>query len=82
LSIRIRSDQNRRLAALLLHCDDVVGIERVDGEKTLIVQARNPRRFFSKLADLVIEENLEITHLETLDESTHDVLSYLLGARR
>ena len=28
LSIRMRSDQNRRLAALLLDCDDVVGMDR------------------------------------------------------
>src|SRR4029077_1762799 len=31
LSIRVRSDQNRRLAALLLGCDDVVGLDRVEG---------------------------------------------------
>jgi ABC-2 type transport system ATP-binding protein len=82
LSIRIRSEDNRRLAALLLACDDVVGLDRVDEGATLIVRARNPRRFFRKLADLVIEDNVEIRHLETLDESTRDVLSYLLGGRR
>jgi ABC-2 type transport system ATP-binding protein len=82
LSIRIRSDQNRHLAALLLACDDVAGLDRLDEGETIIVRARNPRRFFRKLADLVIEESIEIRHLETLDESTQDVLSYLLGGRR
>ena len=82
LSIRVRSDQNRHLAALLLGCDDVVGLDRVETDDSLIVRARNPRRFFRRLADLVIEENLEIRHLETLDESTEHVLSYLLGGRR
>ncbi len=82
LSIRIRSDQNRRLATLLLECDDVAGLDRVPDDDSLIVRARNPRRFFHKLAEIVLEENLEIRHLETLDESTHDVLSYLLGGRR
>jgi ABC-2 type transport system ATP-binding protein len=82
LSIRIRCDQSRQLATLLLACDDVVGLDRVEDGETLIVRARTPRRFFRKLADLVIEENLEIRHLETLDETTHDVLSYLLGGRR
>jgi hypothetical protein len=37
----------------------------------------NPRRF----GQLVIEEDLDVRHLETLDESTHDVLGYLLRKR-
>ncbi len=82
LSIRIRCEQHRRLATLLLECEDVVGLDRVAGDEGLIVRARNPRRFFRKLTDLVIEEGLEINHLETLDESTQDVLGYLLGGRR
>jgi ABC-2 type transport system ATP-binding protein len=82
LSIRVSCDQNRRLAAALLACDDVVGLDRVAGEDALIVRARNPRRFFQKLTDLVLEEHLEIRHLETLDETTQDVLGYLLGGRR
>jgi ABC-2 type transport system ATP-binding protein len=82
LSIRIRCRQSRQLAALLLACDNVVGLDRVAGDDSLVVRARNPRRFFRKLAELVIEEHLDIHHLETLDESTQDVLGYLLGGRR
>jgi ABC-2 type transport system ATP-binding protein len=77
LSIRIASDQNRTLAGLLLEMDDVVGVERDD--RYLTVRAKNPRRFFQKLGDLVLNHLIEIQHLETLDESTHDVLGYLLG---
>jgi ABC-2 type transport system ATP-binding protein len=80
LTIRIASDQNHQLACSLLALDDVVGIDR-DGD-ALLVRSRNPRRLFAKVSDLVIEENLDIRHLETLDESTHDVLGYLLGGRR
>ncbi len=80
LSIKIASDQNRKLAAALLELDEVVGVDR-DGDGVLIVRACQPRRFFQKLADLVLEENLDIRHLETLDESTHAILGYLLGGR-
>jgi ABC-2 type transport system ATP-binding protein len=80
LSIRIACAQNHELACLLLRLDDVVGIDR--DERFLTVRARNPRRFFQHLSLLVIEENLEIRHLETIDESTQDVLGYLLGGRR
>ena len=80
LTIRIACDQNQQLAAALWQLDDVVGIDR-DGN-SLLVRSRNPQRFFQKVTDLAIEDNLEIRHLETLDESTHDVLGYLLGGGR
>lgn len=80
LTIRIASDQNQQLASALWQLEDVVGIDR-DGDG-LLVRSRNPQRLFQKVTDLAIEENLEIRHLETLDESTHDVLGYLLGGRR
>ncbi len=79
LTILIASDQGRKLAAALLDLDEVVGVE-IDGEDRLRVRARQPRRFFQKLADLVLEENLDLRHLETLDDSTHAILGYLLGA--
>jgi ABC-2 type transport system ATP-binding protein len=80
LSIRIACDQPRELACHLLALDDVVGVER--DERYLTIRARNPRRFFERLSLLVIEEGLEVRHLETIDESTQDVLGYLLGARK
>lgn len=78
LSIRVCSDQNRKLATALLELDEVVGLDR-DGDESLIVRARQPRRFFQKLTELVLDEGVEIRHLETLDESTHAILGYLLG---
>jgi ABC-2 type transport system ATP-binding protein len=80
LSIRLACDQNRRLAAALLDLEDVEGVDVAD--KVLVVRARNPRRFFQKLNTLVLEEEFDMQHLETLDESTHAILGYLLGGSR
>jgi ABC-2 type transport system ATP-binding protein len=80
LSIRVECDQVRRLAGALLNLADVVGVELADGG--LVVQARNPRRFFKDFAGLVLEENYEVRRLETLDDSTHAILGYLLGGPR
>ncbi|MBM4072040.1 MAG: ABC transporter ATP-binding protein [Planctomycetes bacterium] len=79
LSILVASDQNRKLAMALLDLEEVVGVE-IEGDDRLKVLARQPRRFFQKLADLVLEEHVELRHLETLDDSTHAILGYLLGA--
>jgi ABC-2 type transport system ATP-binding protein len=77
----------RELAAALLKLPDVVGVEMLDdGEagdevSRVLVRARNPQRFFRDLSRLVLEEWYEVRHLETLDDSAHAVLGYLLGGR-
>jgi ABC-2 type transport system ATP-binding protein len=77
--------RQRDLAAALLRLPEVVGLEVVgeddpdDPVGRLLVRARNPQRFFRGLNRLVLEEWYEVLHLETLDESTHAVLGYLLG---
>jgi ABC-2 type transport system ATP-binding protein len=81
LSILICGDQPRQLAGALMAMHDVVGVDFGD-QDTLVVRARNPRRFFAELGGLVLEENYDIRHLETLDDSAHAILGYLLGVRR
>jgi ABC-2 type transport system ATP-binding protein len=80
LSVRIDCDQARRLAACLVDLEDVAGVDLGEGE-TLVVKARNPRRFFQELTTLVLEEGFDVRHLETLDDSTHAILGYLLGKK-
>jgi ABC-2 type transport system ATP-binding protein len=46
---------------------------------SLVIRARNPRRFFEDFGRLVVSEELDIARLEPLDESAHAVLGYLLG---
>jgi ABC-2 type transport system ATP-binding protein len=79
-SIRISSDQNSKLARWLLDMEEVVGIEK-NSDGDLIVRAHNPRRFFTKVHNLVLDENIQMNYLETLDESTHSILGYLLGKK-
>jgi ABC-2 type transport system ATP-binding protein len=85
LSIRIDAADPRRLAALLVNRPDVVGVDLdpavlTDGATgTLVIRARNPRRFFEDFGRLVLSERLDVTRLEPLDESAHAVLGYLLG---
>jgi ABC-2 type transport system ATP-binding protein len=80
LSVRIDAADPRRLAAMLVGRPDVVGVELPEDEAgTLVVRARNPRRFFEEFGRLVVAESLDVTRLEPLDESAHAVLGYLLG---
>jgi len=78
LSVRIDAADPRRLAALLTARPDVVGVD-FTAAGTLVVRARNPRRFFEEFNQMALDETLVITRLEPLDDSTHAVLGYLLG---
>ena len=78
LSVRIETDQPRRLAGELVGLEEVVGVE-IGGADTLVVRARNPGAFFRRFTRLVVEEDLDVRRLETLDDSAHAVLGYLLG---
>ncbi len=79
-AIRVSCEPSDVLTRHLWQWEEIVGIER--DAQDLIVRARNPKRFFEKLSLLIIEENLEVRRIETLDESTSDVLNYLLGGTR
>lgn len=79
-SIRLACDQDNLLARRLLEMDEVVGLERTPGGQGFLISVRG-RDFFQKLNRVVLDENLEMRHMETLDESTEDILDYLLGGR-
>jgi ABC-2 type transport system ATP-binding protein len=91
VAVRIDTDQPRELASRLLDRPDVLGVEFLRGPATdaadgpptsLVVRARRPREFYPWFQRLVIEEGLNVRHLETLDESAESLLGYLLGGRR
>jgi ABC-2 type transport system ATP-binding protein len=80
LSIRIDCDRNRELASALVELSGVSGLD-MDGDDSLIVRARQPKAFFAQLAKIVVGEGFAVRRLQTLDESTQAVLSYILGGR-
>jgi ABC-2 type transport system ATP-binding protein len=75
-TLRIGCDRPMVLAQRLLLWDNVLGLDREND--SLVVRVRQPRLFCERLGTLVREEQLEVSRLETLDDSTEDVLGYLL----
>jgi ABC-2 type transport system ATP-binding protein len=81
------AERQRELATQMLALPDVIGVDLLDlqPEATacgVIVRARNPQRFFRDLSRLVLDELLEVCHLQALDDSAQAVLGYLLGSGR
>jgi ABC-2 type transport system ATP-binding protein len=85
MSVRIDAREPRRLAAILVNQADVVGVDidlnetLENGVGSLVVRARNPRRFFENFGQLVVSEKVDLARLEPLDDSAHAILGYLLG---
>ncbi len=77
LSIRVDSDRPRELAAALLSLPTVLGVE-LDGASGVLVRAAGPREFFTAFTDLVLDEDFDIQHLQTLDRSAQAILDYLM----
>lgn len=80
LSVRIDVDHPRELAQSLLALPEVQAVDLATGEKPgLVIQARNPKRFFQSFGQLVVDQQVEVHRLEPLDETAHAILGYLLG---
>jgi len=81
LSVRIDVDRPRELAKLLLGVPEVLAVDigKEPDSSRLVLKVRQPKQFFQTLSRLVVERELEVRRLETLDESAHDILGYLLG---
>jgi ABC-2 type transport system ATP-binding protein len=77
LSIRIQCDDFAKLTVALWQMENVAGIDKEEAGG-IVVRASNPKRFFQELTTLILEEGLDVRHLETLDDSTHSILEYLL----
>ncbi|MBY0456223.1 MAG: ABC transporter ATP-binding protein [Gemmataceae bacterium] len=83
LSVRIDVANARAVAQLLLAFPEVLSVDIEPkpgaGAESLVLTARNPKRFFEQFGRLAVEHALEVRRLEPLDESAHAILGYLLG---
>jgi ABC-2 type transport system ATP-binding protein len=79
LTVQITVREPRRLAALLWRLSDVQGVE-VGDEGEVRVRALAPRRFLQSLGSLVLEEQIEVERLRTLDDSAEALLRYVQRA--
>jgi ABC-2 type transport system ATP-binding protein len=79
LQIRIGSPQQRALATRLIGWNLVSRIELI-GDQELWLQVVSPEEFFARLAKLVVEESLEISHLQSTDATTEATFQYVMSA--
>ncbi len=78
--IVLRSTDARALAAKLVRCDDVVGIELKRDDGVIVVETRMPDRFYGRLVELALEADTPIEEVYSDDDNLEAVFKYLVNS--
>ncbi len=76
--IVLRSTRARDLAAKLVRCDDVVGVELKREDGAIVVETRLPDRFYARLVELALEGGTPIDEVYSDDDNLEAVFKYLV----
>ena len=76
--IVLKSPRPRELAARLVACDDIVGVDLSRDGGTLIVETRLPDRFYSRLVDLALDGGTPVDEVYSDDDNLESVFKYLV----
>ena len=78
--IVLKSPNVRELAAKLVRCDDVVGIELKGEAGMMVVETRLPDHFYGRLGTIALEEDTPIEELYSDDDNLEAVFKYLVNS--
>ncbi|NUQ62759.1 MAG: ABC transporter ATP-binding protein [Pirellulales bacterium] len=81
LKVRVWSSRPRELAGRLLAAESVRAAE-MEGSGTLLFNVDHPQEFFKLLADVVVDEGLDVEEFQVIDASTQAVFNYLMKRGR
>jgi ABC-2 type transport system ATP-binding protein len=78
--IVLKSSRARALAAKLVRCDDVVGVELKRDDGTIVVETRLPDLFYGRLVHLALEADTPIEEVYSDDDNLEAVFKYLVNS--
>ena len=68
----------RALAAKLVRCDDVVGVELRSSETAIVVETNAPDQFYARLPGLALEADTPLEEVYSDDDNLEAVFKYLV----
>ncbi len=78
--IVLKSSGARALAAKLVRCDDVVGVELKRDDGSIVVETRLPDLFYGRLVHLALEADTPIEEVYSDDDNLEAVFKYLVNS--
>jgi ABC-2 type transport system ATP-binding protein len=77
--IVLKSPNARALAAKLVRCDDVLGVELKRDDGAIVVETRVPDRFYGRLVHLALDGDTPIEEVYSDDDNLEAVFKYLVN---
>lgn len=78
-NIHIDCDNPRLLASILVKYDDIISTKLSGEGSALIVETIKPDELYSRLPEIVVENNVKINSLYSPDDNLQAVFKYLVG---
>ena len=76
--IVLRSPRSRELAARLVRCEDVVGVELKRDDGAILVETLRPDQFYARLVDVALDGDTPIDEVYSDDDNLEAVFKYLV----
>jgi len=76
-SLIIRSDENRRLAQVLIELPEVSSVKIDKRHDGIVVKVANPDKFYLQLPKILVREKINIDRLGSLDDDLESIFEYL-----
>lgn len=80
VQVLVRCDRPHRLASRAFELEHVVEARLLDQEGAIVISTRNGEAFFRCLADIILDEGLEVETVFPADENVRAVYEYLVGS--
>jgi ABC-2 type transport system ATP-binding protein len=77
-NIFIKTHNVSKLAQRLIGETSVLSVSKQEKPKGLMVQTHEPDQFYSKIANIILEENVEISQMSSTDDNLDAVFRYLV----
>lgn len=77
-NVYINCDKPRLLASILLQYDDIVSANISKEDSALVIETTKPDKFYSRLPDIILENDIRVENLHSPDDNLQAVFKYLV----
>lgn len=78
-NVYINCSKPRLLASILVQYEDVASVKLSQEDEALVVETVKPDDFYSRLPEIILENNIKVENLHSPDDNLQAVFRYLVG---
>jgi ABC-2 type transport system ATP-binding protein len=78
-NVYIRCSKSRLLASILVNYEDVASVKLGEEDDTLVIETVKPDDLYSRLPEIILENDIKVEDLHSPDDNLQAVFRYLVG---